>query len=101
MIIIIDCRQLLEEKENVIIDPRVHHFPVMSDGFPWRIRSIAFTYLLIVKLWKPSQTKNSIDFKPWLLIQNGFNFGIHGAGFIIILILSNMGREGLGCTALK
>lgn len=86
---------------NRAMDPRVHNFPFMSDGFPWRILSIAFIYFLIVKLWKPSQTKNSIDFKPWLLIQNGFNFGIHGAGFIIALFLSNMGREGLDCTPLK
>jgi hypothetical protein len=84
-----------DEFWNRNMDPRVRGFPMMDDGFPWKMISISLVYFLIVKYWNP-KFKN-IDLRPYLLIQNGFLFGCHGAGFVIALLLSNMGREGFDC----
>lgn len=84
-----------DEFWNRNMDPRLKGFPMMEDGFPWKMISICLVYLVLVKFWNP-KFKN-IDLRPYLLIQNGFTFGCHGAGLPIGLLLSNMGREGFDC----
>ena len=83
---------------NRDMDPRLKGFPLMQDGFPWKMISIALVYLLLVKYWKPKI--RNFDLRPYLLIQNGFTFGCHGAGLAIVLLLSNMGRDGFDCNHL-
>lgn len=84
-----------DEFWNRDMDPRLRGFPFMEDGFPWKIISISLVYLVLVKYWNPKFRK--MDLRPYLLIQNGFTFGCHGAGFAIALLLSNLGREGFDC----
>ena len=81
------------------MDPRVTDFPFMSDGFPWRIIAICLIYIFIAKLSRP-QIKG-IDLSPYLLVHNGFAFGVHGAGLAICFVLSNRGRDGFDCSPLK
>jgi len=78
-------------------DPRVRSFPLMTGG-PWNVLAICAAYVLVAKLWQPS-FKN-VDMRPWLLIQNGFAFGCHGAGFFVALTLSGMGSDGFDCSPL-
>lgn len=82
------------------MDPRVRGFPLMMEG-TWKILAIAAVYVIFAKLWNPKITKNSADLRPWLLIQNGFAFGCHGAGLVIALILSEFGKESFDCSPLK
>ena len=84
-----------DEFWNRDMDPRLRGFPLMEDGFPWKMISISLVYLLLVKYWNP-KFKNT-DLRPYLLVQNGFTFGCHGAGLAIALLLSNMGRDGFDC----
>lgn len=82
------------------MDPRVRGFPLMMEG-TWKILAIAAVYVIFAKLWNPKMTKSSADVRPWLLIQNGFAFGCHGAGLIVALILSDFGRDSFDCSPLK
>lgn len=81
------------------MDPRVADFPFMSEGFPWRIVSICLLYISIARLWRPRV--KGLDFSPYLLVNNGFAFGVHGAGFALCYVLSNRGRDGFDCNPLK
>jgi hypothetical protein len=71
----------------------------MSDGFPWRIIGICLIYIVIAKLWRPRV--KGLDLSPYLLVQNGFAFGVHGAGLVLCYVLSNGGRDGFDCSPLK
>ena len=87
-----------DEFWNRHMDTRVKGFPLMDDGFPWKLISLCLVYLVIIKFWRP---KVSFSLKPWLLILNGTAFGCHGAGFFVCLLISSMGKDGLGCNLLK
>lgn len=81
------------------MDPRVREFPLMKEG-TWKVLAIAAVYVIFAKLWNPKTSKSSLDLRPWLLIQNGFAFGCHGAGLIVALILSGFGRDSFDCSPL-
>ena len=87
-----------DEFWNKNMDPRVAHFPFMSDGFPWRIMGISLIYFIFVKHWKP--TVKTTDLKGLLFIFNSFAFGTHGLGLILCLVLDR-GRDGFDCTPLQ
>lgn len=72
-------------------DPRLVDFPFMSSS-PTHFLSIVIAYAIIAKSssWTSLLNSKNIDLSPYLLIQNGFFFGIHGAGLALTILIHNL-----------
>ncbi|KAI1296714.1 putative protein for very long chain fatty acid elongation [Halotydeus destructor] len=75
-------------------------FPLMY-GAPWKLMAIIAAYAMTALYFGPKWMKDRkpIDnLRPWMLVFNGFMFGVSGAGFLIALWITELGTNSWSCT---
>ena len=81
-------------------DPTSKSFPILGGGF----LSSGLLFLIIgiilevvLPIWMQRKDNMDTKIKPLMLIWSGLLFGINGAGFMVTLALTDMGRNTLNC----
>ncbi|KAI1296715.1 hypothetical protein HDE_05162 [Halotydeus destructor] len=69
-------------------DPLGSQFPLVQGG-PWALLAIMAFFAIIVIFVGPVFMRNRKlgRIRPYLVVYNGFMFGVNGTGFIVTLIL--------------
>lgn len=87
---------------NTPPDVRGSTFPIISGGFP-AVLAILVPIIILLKVIGPAWMKQRkpMDMGPFMLIYNGLMFGINGAGFLMTLAVTDMGRDVVSCGRAK
>lgn len=74
-------------------------FPLMYGG-PWKLFAIlaiyAYASLRVGPKWM--RDRKPYDLRPFMLIYNGFMFGVNGAGFLVALWVTQLGTNSWSCS---
>lgn len=69
-------------------------------GGPWQVLAIICLYAFLAISAGPRwmRDRKAFDLRPWMLVFNGFMFGVNGAGFLVALWLTQLGVNSWSCT---
>lgn len=95
-----EVHEYVSSLTKVTPDPRGSQFPLVRDG-PFALISLLSSILILLKVVGPMWMKQRkpYDLRPFMLIFNGVMFGMNGAGFLITLVLTELGRNAWTCGA--
>lgn len=73
-------------------------FPLMYGG-PWKLVAITALYAFLSLSYGPKwmQNRKPFELRPYMLVYNGFMFGVNGAGFLVALWVTQMGTNSWHC----
>jgi len=80
-------------------DPKVSNdFPLMY-GAPLKLLVIITMYAIFALAIGPRMMRDRkpYDLRPWMLVYNGFMFGVSGAGSLVALWITQMGTNSWSC----
>lgn len=74
-------------------------FPLMTGG-PWQVLALCALYAFLALKVGPMfmRDRKPYDLRPWMLVFNGFMFGVNGAGFLIALWVTQLGTNSWSCS---
>lgn len=81
-------------------DPEMVEKPLLSSPF-YYLGIIAWLMLFIrfigPRIVASNPKKFDVDYRPFMLIYNGFLFGTYGVGIMLGFVVSNFGRDMMTC----
>lgn len=92
----------MESLAGVPADPTSKTFPILGGGFfssTMTFSCMALVIQVLLPLWMKSRKSLDDVVRPIMVIWSGLLFGINGAGFMVTLVLTDMGRDTIKCAA--
>lgn len=99
---VLDPIDTIQKQWNYYGDPEMLSFPFVSTPYYFLIL-LSFVYLFITTIgpWIVSKRPSyyqKFDYRPLMLIFNGFFFGVNGAGMMIAYFCTYYGQDMFDCT---
>lgn len=81
-------------------DAKVSNDFTLMYGGPWKVLAIVVAYAFAVLRLGPRfmRDRKPYDLRPFMLVFNGFLFGINGAGFLVALWVTQLGSNSWSCS---